>query len=208
MPRLKRAASVLESAYVAFQAGQYPSALEAASRVAQGGRPHALDASVLIARIHLRIGTPAAAVAVLEPLQRASRLSATGATLLGVAYCRLGDAANGVPLIESAFRHSAGTAERAEAAYYRAWVAYVERDLDVAERWIASSLDDAAAIVYTRGLALSGWSARRARTIAARFARTAWRCALCAAATNATTSSPRASSTASRCLQPSFRTGT
>jgi DNA-binding CsgD family transcriptional regulator len=156
MARPKRALSPLESAHVSFRAGDYSSALDEASRVVRGGGPHAQDASILIARIHLRTGASAAAVAALEP-ERPMRHNATAATLLGVAYCRLGDTATGVPMIESAHRRSAGAADGAESAYYRAWVAYAERDLDVAERWIAWSLDDAAGVVYARGLALSGW---------------------------------------------------
>jgi DNA-binding CsgD family transcriptional regulator len=156
MARPKRALSPLESAHVSFRAGDYSSALDEASRVVRGGGPHAQDASILIARIHLRTGASAAAVAALEP-ERPMRHNATAATLLGVAYCRLGDTATGVPMIESAHRHAVGAGERAESAYYRAWVAYVERDLDTAERWIAASLDDAGGIVYALGLALSGW---------------------------------------------------
>ncbi len=157
MPRPKRAISALESALLLFQEGDYQNALNRALLASRGAGPDAHAAAILAARVHLRTTDPAAAAAGLEAEGRARRLSATAVTLLGVAYCRLGDTATGVSMIERAHRDASAPEERAESAYYRAWVAYAERDLDVAERWIATALDDAAGILYARGLALSAW---------------------------------------------------
>jgi len=157
MARLKRALAPLEAAQTSFQEGHYQQALDQALRLAVRSGPNWPAAAILASRIYLRIGKPEEAVELLEPARRRDPQDATVGILLGVAYFRLGDKATGVAMIENAHRLSSNDEERAEAAYYRSWVAYIERDLETAERWAASSLDEASGVVYARGLALSGW---------------------------------------------------
>ncbi len=157
MSRPKRAPTSLDAAQASFQEGHYQEALDRASSIVRRAGPDWREAAVLAARVHLRTATPAAAVALLERAHQRAPEDSTVATLLGVAHVRLGDKAIGLALIEDAHRRARDDEERAEASYYRAWAAYIERDLDAADRWIATSLDEASGVVYARGLALSGW---------------------------------------------------
>ena len=175
MARPIRAASVLDEALSFFKAGRLEEALASAERAQRERRGDAAAAAVLAARVDLRTGEVKSAIARLNPLFRSGRRATVVATLLGIAHFRLGDRARGLHLIEGAFRDGRDALERSEAAYYRAWAAYSDRDLDVADRWVALALDESVGIVYVRTLALSGWitEARADYAVAARAFRLA-----------------------------------
>ena len=149
----------MEHAVASFQQGRYEEARDVACRLAAGPGGAAFDATLLAARIDLRLGDVAAALERLEALARRSPHDVTLQTLLGIALFRRGEEHEGVLMIENAHASASAAAGRSEAAYYRAWAAYAQRKLDDAERWIAESLDDAQGVVYARGLALSAWVA-------------------------------------------------
>jgi DNA-binding CsgD family transcriptional regulator len=158
-----RASSPLADASALFQDGRFQEAHAVAARVARGRGPEALEAHVLAARVELRFGTLDAAVSRLGALGGEAAQGSTVLTLLGTALFRSGSRDRGIHSIEDGYRRAKTSAERAEAAYYRAWAAYSERHLDEADRWIATSLDEANDVLYARGLALSAWiSAGRA----------------------------------------------
>lgn len=144
---------------MAFEQGRYEEAREVAARLAARPGAVALDATLLAARVDMRLGDVAAAIDRLEPLARRSPPDVTVQTLLGIALFRYGEESRGALMIETAHAGARDAVARSEAAYYRAWVAYAQRRLDDAERWIAESLDDAQGVVYARGLALSAWVA-------------------------------------------------
>jgi ATP/maltotriose-dependent transcriptional regulator MalT len=157
MPRAIRAEPQLEHAVTAFEQGRYEEAREVASRLAARPGAVALDATLLAARVDLRLGDVAAVIERLEPLARRLPPDVTAQTLLGIALFRQGEESRGALMIENAHAGARDAVGRSEAAYYRAWAAYAQRRLDDAERWIAESLDDAQGVVYARGLALSAW---------------------------------------------------
>jgi DNA-binding CsgD family transcriptional regulator len=152
-----RALSALAEAKAHFQAGRYEEALREAEHASRARGAEARDAAVVAARVELRQGNAGAVVARLEPLHRRRPGEPTVATLLGIANFRLGRDLIGVRMIEDAYRSTTDVEARSEAAYYRGWAAYARRELDVADRWVATSLDDASGAVYARGLALSAW---------------------------------------------------
>lgn len=154
-----RASSALAEASALFEEGRFQAAHAGAVRLARGHGAEALGANILAARIELRFGTLNAATSRLEALEGEARKNPTVLTLTGIALFRTGLRDRGLQSIEDAYRQAKLPCERAEAAYYRAWAAYSERDLDAADRWIASALDEAEGAVYARGLALSAWIA-------------------------------------------------
>jgi DNA-binding CsgD family transcriptional regulator len=152
-------ANSLSTATALFQEGRFQEAHAAAAGLARGHGTQAVDATILAARVELRFGTLDAVVSRLDSLEREAGERPTVLTLLGIALFRRGVRVRGLQSIEDAYRRAKRSADRAEAAYYRAWAAYSERLLDEADRWITKALDEADGVVYARGLALSAWIA-------------------------------------------------
>ncbi|MDB5070425.1 MAG: hypothetical protein JWM87_1536 [Candidatus Eremiobacteraeota bacterium] len=157
MARPIRALTALGEAKALFAAGRYDDALRQADETARGRGAEAVDAAILAARVELRRGACDAVVARLDPIGDSFGAESTIATLRGIAHYRLNNKVVGIDLIECARRAATDAETRSEASYYRAWAAYADRDLDVAEKWVVSSLDEASGAVYARGLALSAW---------------------------------------------------
>ncbi len=171
------APSVLDDARQLLADGEYARAVEQVQLIASEVGRVGEDATLLIARSELRRNHPEAALGILRERDAWSLPSQTYAdVLLGISEYRTGSR-SGVDRIEHAYARANSPEERSEAAYYRAWASYVERDLACAEEWIQTSLDDAHDVHAARAHALMGWveEAREEYSSSARAFRAALR---------------------------------
>jgi DNA-binding CsgD family transcriptional regulator len=145
--------------------------------VARGEGVDAGSAALLVARAQLRLNEPKAALAALRKRAWSARDRLTADILSGIAEHRTGAKAAGVRRLERAHADAKDNEQRAEAAYYRGWAAYRDRELDVAEHWLQAALDDADDILAARAHMMLGYveEAREDYTGSGRSFRSAFR---------------------------------
>lgn len=167
----------LESARDAFARGEYHRAIDDAESVARGRGPDSNGAALLVARAQLRLNDPKAALVALEKRGWSAQDQLTADILRGIAEHRSGAKAAGARRLERAHADASDGEQRAEAAYYRGWAAYRDRELDVAEHWLQAALDDAVDILAARAQMMLGYveEAREDYTGSARSFRSAYR---------------------------------
>jgi DNA-binding CsgD family transcriptional regulator/predicted negative regulator of RcsB-dependent stress response len=134
----------LEDAAAAFRSARFRFAEEQLQRRLLGGSAH-VDARMLLARVQLRRGDPAGALATLTACARngAREAKAEIAMLKGIAFSRLGDAASA----RAQFRNASAMLRRpdplhGELTYHMAAGEWIERRLDRAQKLLASIPED------------------------------------------------------------------
>lgn len=144
----------LQEVREALAAGDYSRVLRDARSLANNVGDDADEAALLVARAHLRLDDASAAFEWLESRKNWFPNSRVIVEVLrGIAEHRIGRA-TGVRRLEQAYLDAVNDGDRAEAAYYRGWAAYRDRDLVVADRWLQAALDDARDILAARAHAL------------------------------------------------------
>jgi len=157
-PSLFAVDTTLDARRSLFRDGRYSTLLNEIDQNISGSEKQMEELVLLAVRAELRLDKPAAA---LHRLQQRKEWSASVGLipeiLRGIAEYRVNQKDAGTQRLELVHATTARAEERAESAYYRAWTAYVERQLDLAERWLYLALDDACGALYARALALSAY---------------------------------------------------
>lgn len=130
----------VEDARALFRRGEFRAAAERVGEILRS-KPASPDAALLAARVHLRLGNPAAALTVL-----AREKSAEATMLKGVAFSRSGDAASS----RAQFKHAQTLVRtnaqiRGELIYHQASAEWIERRLDRAAKLLESIPEDRSA---------------------------------------------------------------
>jgi DNA-binding CsgD family transcriptional regulator len=153
--------SILHDAREAWQAGDWERSATLLEDFAPASREQRVDGALLRARVTLRAGQPARALAALDDVAQALARAddrVTAELLRGAALVALGRSADGLPLLRGAVATAdVDAGVRAEAAYELARAYYGAGRLDDAESALDEHVSAKVDLVYARALELYGW---------------------------------------------------